>query len=42
MRDKTKSQLIKWLALTLLLEATVRLLEALADVIRLLIRITLG
>ena len=42
MKEKAKSQLVKWLALALLLGAAARLLEALADVIRLLIYVTLG
>ena len=42
MKEKAKSQLIESLALSLLLGAAARFLEALADVIRLLIHITLG
>ena len=42
MKEKAKSQLIKWLALALLLGAAARLLEALADNIRLLLQIILG
>ena len=42
MKEKAKSQLIKWLALTLLLGALARLFEALAEIIRLLIRFSLG
>ena len=37
MRKKEKSQLMNWLALALLLGAAARLLEALAELIRLLI-----
>jgi hypothetical protein len=37
MRKKEKSQLIFWLTLSLLLGALARLLEALADVLRLLV-----
>ena len=41
-KEKAKSQLIKWLALTLLLGAAARLLEALADILRMFLQITLG
>jgi hypothetical protein len=37
MREKEKSQLVVWLTLSVLLGAIARLLEALADLIRLLI-----
>ena len=37
MGEKVKSQLIIWLTLSVLLEALTRLLEALADVLRLLV-----
>ena len=42
MKEKAKSQLIKWLALALLLGAATRLLETVADIIRLLVQITLS
>ena len=42
MKEKAKSQLIKWLALTMLLGALARLLEALADILRLLMHVMLG
>ena len=42
MKEKAKSQLIIWLALTLLLGTAARFLEAVADILRLLVQITLG
>jgi hypothetical protein len=37
MKGKEKSQLIKWLALSLLLGAAARFLEALAEILRILL-----